>query len=66
MTSAAYFGQAEVTLYILLKFPETENDKNMISEMKEFKRTHHGFAIFMFDTDNQELADAITDYISRM
>lgn len=52
--------------YILLKFPETENDKNMISEMEEFKRTHHGFAIFMFDTDNQELADAITGYISRM
>ena len=52
--------------YILLKFSETENDKNMISEMEEFKRTHHGFAILMFDTDHQELADAITDYISRM
>lgn len=52
--------------YILLKFPETENDKNMMSEMEEFKRTHHEVTIFMFDTDNQELADAITDYISRM
>lgn len=24
--------------YILLKFPETENDKNMISEIEEFKK----------------------------
>lgn len=27
--------------YIRLKFPETENDKNMMSEMEECKRTHH-------------------------
>ena len=52
--------------YILLKFPETENDKNMISEMEEFKRPHHEVTIAIFDTDNQELADAITDCISRM
>lgn len=52
--------------YIRLKFPETENDKNMMSEMEEFKRTHHEVAIAIFDTDHQELADAITDYISRM
>lgn len=52
--------------YIRLKFPETENDKNMISEREEFKRTHHEVTIFMFDTDNQALADAITDYIGRM
>ncbi len=52
--------------YIRLKFPETENDRNMISEMEEFKRTHHEVTIFMFDTDNQALADAITDYIGRM
>ena len=52
--------------YIRLKFLETENDKNMISEIEEFKRTHHEVTIVIFDTDNQELADAITDYISRM
>lgn len=52
--------------YIRLKFPETENDKNMMSEIEEFKRTHHEVTIVIFDTDNQELADAITDYISRM
>lgn len=52
--------------YIRLKFPETENDKNMMSEMEEFKRTHHEVTIVIFDTDNQELADAITDYIGRM
>ena len=52
--------------YILLKFPETENDKNMISEIEEFKRTHHEVTIAIFDTDHQELADAITDCISRM
>lgn len=52
--------------YILLKFPETENDKNMMSEMEECKRTHHEVTIAIFDTDHQALADAITDYISRM
>lgn len=52
--------------YILLKFPETENDKNMISEMEECKRTHHEVTIAIFDTDHQALADAITDYIGRM
>lgn len=52
--------------YIRLKFPETENDKNMISEREEFKRTHHEVTIVIFDTDHQELPDAITDYISRM
>ena len=52
--------------YILLKFPETENDKNMISEIEEFKRTHHEVTIAIFDTDHQALADAITDCISRM
>lgn len=52
--------------YIRLKFPETENDKNMMSEMEECKRTHHEVTIAIFDTDNQELADAITDYIGRM
>ena len=34
--------------------------------MEEFKRTHHEVTIAIFDTDNQELADAITDCISRM
>lgn len=52
--------------YILLKFPETENDKNMISEMEECKRTHHEVTIAIFDTDHQALADAITDYIGLM
>lgn len=52
--------------YILLKFPETENDKNMISEMEECKRTHHEVTIAIFDTDHQALADAITGYIGRM
>lgn len=52
--------------YILLKFPETENDKNMISEMEECKRTHHEVTIAIFDTDHQALANAITGYISRM
>lgn len=52
--------------YIRLKFPETENDKNMMSEMEECKRTHHEVTIAIFDTDHQELADAITDYIGRM
>ena len=52
--------------YILLKFPETENDKNMMSEMEECKRTHHEVTIAIFDTDHQALADAITGYIGRM
>ena len=38
----------------------------MMSEMEECKRTHHEVTIAIFDTDHQELADAITDYIGRM
>ena len=37
-----------------------------MSEMEECKRTHHEVTIAIFDTDYQELADAITDYIGRM
>ena len=37
-----------------------------MSEMEELKRTHHEVTIAIFDTDHQELADAITGYIGRM
>ena len=48
-----------------IEFIDTENDENMISEIENFKKSHKTVAIVIFDGENRELANILTDYISR-
>lgn len=48
-----------------LKFIDTENYENTISEIEDFKKHHKKVAIVMFDGDNRELTDTLNDYKSR-
>lgn len=48
-----------------LKFIDTENYENTISEIEDFKKRHKKVAIVMFDGDNHELTDTLNDYKSR-
>lgn len=48
-----------------LKFIDTENYENTISEIEDFKKHHKKVAIVMFDGDNHELTDTLNDYKSR-
>lgn len=45
-----------------LKFIDTENYENTISEIEDFKKHHKKVAIVMFDGDNRELTDTLNDY----
>ena len=48
-----------------IEFIDTENDEKMISEIENFKKSHKTVAIVIFDGENQELTNILTDYISR-
>lgn len=48
-----------------LKFIDTKNYENTISEIEDFKKHHKKVAIVMFDGDNRELTDTLNDYKSR-
>ena len=48
-----------------IEFIDTENDENMISEIENFKKSHKTVAIVIFDGENRELTNTLTDYISR-
>lgn len=48
-----------------IEFIDTENDENMISEIENFKKSYKTVAIVIFDGENQELTNILTDYISR-
>lgn len=48
-----------------IEFIEMENDENMISEIENFKKSHKTVAIVIFDGENRELTNILTDYISR-
>ncbi len=48
-----------------LEFIDTENYENMISEIENFKKRHKKVAIVIFDEENRELTNTLTDYISR-
>lgn len=48
-----------------IEFIDMENDENMISEIENFKKSHKTVAIVIFDGENQELTNILTDYISR-
>ena len=48
-----------------IEFIDMENDENMISEIENFKKSHKTVAIIIFDGENRELTNILTDYISR-
>ena len=48
-----------------IEFIDMENDENMISEIENFKKSHKTAAIVIFDGENRELTNILTDYISR-
>lgn len=48
-----------------IEFIDTKNDENMISEIENFKKSHKTVAIVIFDGENRELTNILTDYISR-
>lgn len=51
--------------YSLLKFIDTENYKNMVSEIENFKKRHKKVTIVIFDGENRELTDTLNDYKNR-
>ena len=48
-----------------IEFIDTENYENMISEIENFKKSHKTVAIVIFDGENRELTNTLTDYICR-
>ncbi len=48
-----------------IEFIDMENDEKMISEIENFKKSHKTVAIVIFDGENRELTNILTDYISR-
>lgn len=48
-----------------IEFIDMENNENMISEIENFKKSHKTVAIVIFDGENRELTNILTDYISR-
>ena len=48
-----------------IEFIDMENDENMISKIENFKKSHKTVAIVIFDGENRELTNILTDYISR-
>ena len=48
-----------------IEFIDAENYENMISGIENFKKRHKKVAIVIFDEENRELANTLTDYISR-
>ena len=48
-----------------IEFIDAENYENMISGIENFKKRHKKVAIVIFDEETRELANTLTDYISR-
>ena len=48
-----------------LEFIDSENYENMISGIEKFKKSHKKAAIIVFDKENREFTNVLTDYISR-
>ena len=48
-----------------LELIDSENYENMIFEIEKFKKSHKKAAIIVFDKENREFTNTLTDYISR-
>ena len=48
-----------------LEFIDSENYENMISGIENFKKSHKKAAIIVFDKENREFTNVLTDYMSR-
>lgn len=48
-----------------LEFIDSENYENMISRIEKFKKSHKKAAIIVFDKENREFTNVLTDYMSR-
>lgn len=48
-----------------LEFIDSENYENMISCIEKFKKSHKKAAIIVFDKENREFTNVLTDYMSR-
>lgn len=48
-----------------LEFIDLENYENMISGIEKFKKSHKKAAIIVFDKENREFTNVLTDYMSR-
>ncbi len=48
-----------------LEFIDSENYENMISCIEKFKKSHKRAAIIVFDKENREFTNVLTDYMSR-
>lgn len=48
-----------------LEFIDSENYENMISGIEKFKKSHKKAAIIVFDKENREFTNVLTDYMSR-
>lgn len=48
-----------------LELIDSENYENIISEIEKFKKSHKKAAIIVFDKENREFTNTLTDYISR-
>ena len=51
--------------YSPLEFIDSENYENMISGIEKFKKNHKKAAIIVFDKENREFTNVVTDYMSR-
>lgn len=48
-----------------LEFIDSENYENRISGIEKFKKSHKKAAIIVFDIENREFTNVLTDYMSR-
>ena len=48
-----------------IEFIDSENYENMISCIEKFKKSHKKAAIIVFDKENREFTNVLTDYMSR-
>lgn len=48
-----------------LEFIDSDNYENMISGIEKFKKSHKKAAIIVFDKENREFTNVLTDYMSR-
>lgn len=51
--------------YSPLELIDSENYENIISEIEKFKKSHKKAAIIVFDKENREFTNTLTDYMSR-
>ncbi len=48
-----------------LEFIDSENYENIISGIEKFKKSHKKAAIIVFDKENREFTNVLTDYMNR-